>query len=157
MLPPSSSTPVASSPPPTALTPSGEAVSIPEPKPPTRSGFFGLFSREADDRNQLERDGSQSHNIRRIAAYGAMLMIVVMYSSGLYAIGFFLGLVPSSQLIGADRWHIVVAVLVALFTVPTVLGIAVMRLAATRAEEVPTTVHEWIAKIVDKLTDKISD
>jgi uncharacterized membrane protein len=136
--------------------PQGGVDVIPQPVAPKRKWYqVGWRSIEIDDRNQIERDSSQSHNIRRIVAYGAMTMVLVMYVAGLFAIGYFLGLTPFAKPVSADLWHIVVAVLVALFTVPTVLAISVMRLAAARPEEVPKTVHEWLGKVAEKGVEKL--
>jgi hypothetical protein len=131
---------------------------IPQPKPPARTWYRRLwpFSTEIDERNQIERDSSQSHNIRRVIAYGAMVMVLVMYCSGLFAIAFFLGITPHGHPVEPEKWHIVVTVLVALFTVPTVLAISVMRLSAGKAEDIPKTVHEWLGKVVEKAAEKFT-
>jgi hypothetical protein len=51
--------------------------------------------------------------------------------------------------------HIVVAILIALFTVPTVLVIAILRVTSPAQDsELPTTAHEAIGKMVEKAVDK---
>lgn len=75
-----------------------------------------------------EKGRKLDHNLRSIAGYGALVLALMMYAAGLAAIGIFLGLVPAiAPAAKADQWHIVVAVLVALFSVPTFLVIAVLR------------------------------
>ncbi len=123
------------------------------------NGFWPWGTDEQDERNQLERDGSQSHNIRRVASYGALAVVLGMYGFGVFVIALFLGLVPCFPAVGADKWHIVVTVLAALFTVPTVLLLAVMRsTTATRRDEgLPQSTHEALGQAVSKIFDKIVD
>lgn len=129
---------------------------IPPVDPPAKSWWRG--GSERDERSQLERDGSQSHNVRRIAAYGGMLVAGILYLGGLAAIGLVLGLCPKYPRVAADMWHIVVAVLVALFTVPTVLLVSILKVMAPSQEtEIPATVHEAMGKMIEKLVDKVCD
>ena len=54
-------------------------------------------------------------------------------------------------------WHIVVAVLVALFTVPTVLVIAILKVTSpNQSTEMPASVYEALGKMVEKAIDKIT-
>lgn len=109
-----------------------------------------------DERGQLEKDGSQRHNVRRLAAYGGIIFAGILYLAGLLAIAFFLGVLPPHKPATADMWHIVVAVLVALFTVPTVLVIAVLRVTGPQADEgLPVTAHEAMGKMIEKAVDKL--
>lgn len=138
--------------------PSGPAQAIP-PVPPAigRSRWFFWFER--DERNQLEKDGEQSHRVRRIAAYGGLFVASVLYLAGLVAIALVLGLLSSFgfERVDADMWHIVVAVLVALFTVPTVLVIAILKVTSpNQGGEMPASVHEAIGKMVEKVFDKVT-
>lgn len=134
----------------------GETQIVPPVHPPKKSGMW-LFNRERDERNQIEKDGSQSHNIRRIAAYGAILFAGFLYVAGVIAIMLFLGLTPWRDAATSDMWHIVVAVLIALFTVPTVLIIAVLRVTSpAQASELPTTLHEALGKMLEKIVDKVT-
>lgn len=140
-----------------AAPPLNQGVQIPPVTPPKKRGV-GWFSWEADERNQLEKDGSQSHNIRRVAAYGALVLAFVLYMGGLAAIALFLGLFPNRPRVDAGMWHIVVATLVALFTVPTVLIIAVLKTSAgLKAEDsMPASFQEALGKMIEKLVDKIA-
>lgn len=137
----------------------GLTQSIPVPKAPAEVQGWRrwLPSKANDERNQLERDGSQSHNIRRIAAYGALLLALVLYCGGVCAIGVFLGLVPGIQPASPGMWQIVVAVLVALFTVPTLLVLAVLRMASpAKQDTLPTSIQEALGQMVQKVFDKLS-
>ncbi len=127
------------------------------PTVPPISKNWKFWGREKDERNQLEKDGSQSHNIRRIAAYGAIIFAAALYLAGVGAIALFLGLIPSTTAATPEMWHIVVAVLIALFTVPTVLIVAVLRVTSpTQSTELPTTVHEALGKMLEKIVDKVT-
>ena len=124
--------------------------------PPSKSWWQG--GNERDERKQIEKDGSQSHNVRRLAAYGGVVIAAVLYLAGIGAIALFLGLIPSNGRVDSAMWHIVVAVLVALFTVPTVLLIAILKVTSpSQASELPTTAHEALGKMVEKVIDKICD
>lgn len=116
------------------------------------------FWQERDERNQLERDGSQSHNVRRLAAYGGVAFAGLLYLCGLASIALFLGLVPGTPRVDATMWHIVVSVLVALFTVPTVLLIVILKVTSpSQTSDLPTSVHEALGKMVEKVVDKVCD
>ena len=125
--------------------------------PAKKSGLFGwLFP--PDERKQFEKDASQSHNLRRFAAYGGLIVATILYGAGLCAIAVFLGIWPHTEKVTSDMWHIVVAVLIALFTVPTVLVIAILKVSApTQDSELPATVYEALGKIVEKVVDKLVD
>jgi hypothetical protein len=127
---------------------------IPPVQPPAKSG--GVFA--PDERKQFEKDGSQSHNVRRVAAYGGLFVATILYAAGLYAIAIFLGVLPGSERVEADMWHVVVATLITLFTVPTVLVIAILKVTSPSQEsELPATVHEAMGKMVEKAMDKLFD
>ncbi len=145
----------------TGISPSSEGASqlIP-PVVPAKSRSRWLSWFERDERNQLEKDGEQSHRIRRIAAYGGLGVACLLYLAGLVAIALVLGLLSrfGFERVTADMWHIVVAVLVALFTVPTVLVIAILKVTSpNQTSEVPASIHEALGKMVEKAFDKITD
>jgi hypothetical protein len=133
--------------------------SIPPVNPPSpKRGSSGWWPFAEDERKQFEKDGSQSHNVRRWAAYGGLFVATILYAAGLCVIAIFLGLWPCAMRITSDMWHIVVAILVALFTVPTVLVIAILKVTSpVQDSELPTTVHEAIGKMVEKAVDKFLD
>lgn len=124
---------------------------------PSVKGWKRWFGAEADERDQIEKDGSQSHNIRRIAAYGGLLIVLVLYACGVFAIALFLGLLPPYKAVAPEMWHIVALVLAALFTAPTVLLLAVLR-ATTRRDDGPaTSVHEALGQALMKILEKLVD
>lgn len=130
---------------------------VPEIAPP-KSGGGWFSSGQIDERKQYEKDGSQSHNVRRLAAYGGVIMAGILYLSGLAAIALFLGLLPCYPRVDASMWHIVVSVLVALFTVPTVLLVAILKVTSpAQTDELPATAHEALGKMLEKVVDKIFD
>jgi hypothetical protein len=133
--------------------------SIPPVNPPSQKWWpSGWWPFAEDERKQFEKDGSQSHNVRRWAAYGGLIVAIILYAAGLYAIAFFLGVLPGAVKVTPDMWHIVVAILIALFTVPTVLVIAILKVTSPAQDgELPTTVHEAIGKMVEKAVDKFLD
>lgn len=135
--------------------PPATSQSVPDIDPP-KTGWFAWWAN--DERKQFEKDGSQSHNVRRLAAYGGVAMAAILYFAGIFAIGLFLGLVPGHPPFEAEKWHIVVSVLVALFTVPTVLLIAILKVTSpTQSGELPSTAHEAIGKMFEKIVDKMLD
>ena len=135
--------------------PSGSTQIVPPVSPPAAK-WYQFGKKEFDERNQIEKDGSQSHNVRRLAAYGGVVVVSVLYLAGLGAIALFLGLIPGHAKVDAPMWHIVVTVLIALFTVPTVLLIAILKVTSpSHASELPSTVHEALGKMCEKVVDKI--
>lgn len=97
-------------------------------------------------------------NVRRIAAYGATFLALCLYGCGIYAIAVFMGLTcfPKAK---AEEWHIVVAVLIALFSVPTVLMISVLRGTNGNTQggedhQLAEAVGQKIIQLVEKWLDK---
>jgi hypothetical protein len=97
-------------------------------------------------------------NVRRIAGYGAAILALVLYGCGIYAIAVFMGLTcyPRAK---AEEWHIVVAVLIALFSVPTVLMISVLRgtngnAQAGQDDQLAEAVGQKIIQMAEKWLDK---
>lgn len=133
--------------------------SIPPVNPPSTKWWpSGWWPFAEDERKQFEKDGSQSHNVRRVAAYGGLLIATILYAAGLYSIAVFLGVFPGSERVEAEMWHIVVATLITLFTVPTVLVIAILKVTSPAQDsELPTTAHEAIGKLFEKFVEKILD
>ena len=131
----------------------GAATAIPDVSAP--SGRLG--ANESAELNQFDKDGVQSHGIRGVAAYGGLCFAAVLYLAGLCAVAFFLGIWPCTSMVDEKAWHIVVAVLFVLFSVPTVLVIAVIKMASPSARsELPATVHEAMGRILEKAIDKLT-
>jgi len=113
-------------------------------------------ARERQEHSQLERDSIQSYNIRRWAAYGALLLALVLYLAGLFAVASMLGFVGYGRF-SADMWHIATVVVMALFTVPTLLILAVLRTSAKSSETREIiTVHEHVGRAVLKFLEKLA-
>jgi hypothetical protein len=133
----------------------GEATPIPDVSAP--DGRLG--SKVSGELQQFEKDGVQSHLIRRWAAYGGLFCAAILYVAGLYSVGLFLGVWPSTPKVCdvcTENWHIVVAVLFVLFSVPTVLVIAVLKMInPTTKAELPTTAHEAMGRLVEKAIEKL--
>jgi len=130
----------------------------PIPPPKAEKGLRVWF-RNKDALNQIERDASQSHNIRRLAAYGALFIAFLMYVAGLCAVVRIAGLLPAVPPFAPDMWHIATIVVVALFSVPTVLVIAVLRTSVktnTQEELTVATLHEWAGKAVVGAVEKLT-
>lgn len=138
---------------------SGPAVAItnPIPAPKVKKWSIGALFGADDERNQLEKDGSQSHNIRRIAAYGALLLATLMYGSALVVLGAMLGFIETPNKKVNFEWHELATMLVPLFTVPTVLLIGVLRMTSRTQEEVPKSAQEALGQMVQKIFDKLTD
>lgn len=140
----------------TPKTPPTGATQIVPPVIPPSTRWWWPFGRERDERKQIEKDGSQSHNVRRLAAYGGVCFACILYVAGLAAIALFLGLVPGHEKVDPKMWHIVVAVLIALFTVPTVLLIAILKVTSPSPQsDLPVSVHEALGKLIEKFVDKV--
>jgi len=111
---------------------------------------------ERKEHNQFERNSLQAHNIRRWASYGALGLALVLYLAGLFAIASMLGFLGNDRFT-ADMWHIATVVVMALFTVPTLLILAVLR-SLTKSSETKDiiTVHEQVGQFVLKFLEKLA-
>jgi len=105
---------------------------------------------------QLERDDIQNYKIRRLAAYGGLLLALVLYLAGLIAVASMLGFFGGERF-AANMWHIATVVVMALFTVPTLLVLAVLRTSAKSSETKDVViVHEYIGRAVLKFLEKLA-
>lgn len=134
-----------------------DPIPNPIPVPNVQSSWWRFWERSTDERNQLEKDGSQSHNIRRIAAYGALLLATMMYIGAFVVLGVALGFIPTMVKIKELEWHILATMLVPLFTVPTVLIVGVLKVTTRTQDDVPQSVQEALGKMVEKVFDKLTD
>lgn len=128
--------------------------SLPEEVPPN-------VDVKAKKEGQLFEAGTLlDHSLRSWSGYGALLLALLMYAFGVVAIALFLGFLPAiAPAADGDAWHIVVAVLVALFSVPTVLVLAVLRsTSAVKKDAEMDSLHaavgeklmSWLEKITSK-------
>jgi len=116
-------------------------------------------SQEMAELSQLERDASQNHNIRRVAAYGALACAAALYAAGLYAVAHIVGLVSEVHRFTPEMWHIATIVVAALFTVPTVLILAVLRATSKAAQprgHAGEAIHEWLGRTVVDAVEKLT-
>lgn len=120
---------------------------------PTESGPL-----ETAESTLLEHGKKLDHRLRWIAGYGALMLAVLLYAAGLGAAALFLGLVAPYPAVKADMWHIVVATLAALFSVPTVLLLSVLRSTTNIRKDADTdTLHVAVGEKVMLLFDKLID
>ena len=114
-------------------------------------------SASLDERKQLEHDGKRlDHGLRKWAARGALLMALLLYLGGLAAIVLFLGLCPHYPAVSPEMWHIVAVTLIALFTVPTILLLAVLRSTNAVTQSEISTPAEWVGEKVVALLEKFT-
>ncbi len=105
------------------------------------------------EERQIDLDGRQSHNIRRVAGYGALVIAAVLYVAGLYAA---YELLRNAHV--AYLWHVALAILIPLFTVPTVLMIAVLRAVAAKPhsdDNMPTSMAEALGRLIEKALERL--
>lgn len=128
--------------------------SLPEEMPPN-------LDVKAKKEGTLFEDGSRlDHSLRSWSGYGALFLALLMYFCGLVAIALFIGFLPSiAPAVKGDAWHIVVAVLVALFSVPTVLVLAVLRSTSAvkkdaEMDSLHAAVGEKLMAWIEKMTSK---
>ncbi|MDR2990460.1 MAG: hypothetical protein LBU72_00755 [Burkholderiaceae bacterium] len=109
--------------------------------------------------NQEESDFAKTGklldlHLRRVTGYGALGAAAILYSVGVglaikfaYATGY-----------QAPSWHSVIAILIALFTVPTVLVLAVLRSSSLLTKDADTdSLHAIIGTKVMNLIDRFLD
>jgi len=135
-----------------------EAITSEAIPPPKAEKGLKVWFRNKDALNQIERDANQSHYIRRLAAYGALGIAFLMYLLGLYAVLHIAGLLPDTTPFASNMWHIATIVVIALFSVPTVLVIAVLRTSTksiVQDELNATSLHEWAGKSVVGAIEKL--
>lgn len=134
--------------------PSPDAMAIPEIK----AGSGKVGASEHAELNQFAKDSIQTHGIRRYAAYGGLVFVGVLYIAGLFAVARFLGVYPAACMVGQEVWHIVAAVLFVLFSVPTVLLIAILKSTSPSAQSsLPPTAHEAIGRMIERLIEKLTE
>lgn len=93
--------------------------------------------------------------LRRYAGWGALILALVFYALGIVAIALFLGIFPFRPAVGSDHWHIVVAVLVALFSVPTFLLLSVFRSTSAKEQD-HQSLHEAVGNRVLNLLENLT-
>lgn len=122
--------------------------------PVVAPGPTGALARK--EKGQFTDAEELDHSLRKWAARGGLVGVALFYVAGLLAVGLVLGVCPHYPAVSADKWHIVVSVLVALFSVPTVILLAVLRSASLmRKDEASDSLHEAIGQKVMSVLDKV--
>jgi hypothetical protein len=94
------------------------------------------------------------------AARGGLAASAVLYAAGLFSLSIFAGVFEHWPAVSADKWHIVVTTVVALFSVPTMILLTIIRSSASiKAEPESTTknLHTLIGEKLLNLLEKIAD
>ena len=133
--------------------PLGNGIPLPVEVPPDTGALEKAESTSFGDGQKLD------HRLRVVAGYGSLIFALALYLSGLGAIALFLGLCPSYPAAESDMWHIVVATLVALFSVPTVLLLSVLRStgqsrSSAESDSLHSAIGERVMQLFDRLIDK---
>lgn len=111
---------------------------------------------------ELEGPGQRlDHLLKSWAGYGALVIAAVSYVSGFLLIALFAGVFPRYPRVDAESWHIVVAMLVALFSVPTVLVLAVLRNSVTAqkaasADSLHEAIGQGLVGVLDRLAKMVA-
>jgi hypothetical protein len=115
-----------------------------------------------DEKKDLEGPSRQlDHSLKSWAGYGALAIALVSYLAGFALIGIFAGMHPRYPRVDAASWHVVVAMLVALFSVPTVLVLAVLRNSVTAqkaasADSLHEAIGQGLVGLIDRLTKMVA-
>lgn len=99
-------------------------------------------------------------SLRAWAARGGLAAAAVLYAAGLFSLSVFVGVFEHWPAVGADKWHIVVTTVVALFSVPTMILLTIIRSSSSgKAEPEPATqnLHALIGEKVLNLLEKIAE
>ena len=87
-------------------------------------------------------------------------MAALLHVAGVFALGVFIGLFDHWPAAQPDQWHIVVTAVIALFSVPTLILLTVIR-SSSQAKQ-PTdpstdTLHTLVGEKVLNLLEKLAD
>ena len=91
-----------------------------------------------------------------------MAAAAVLYAAGLFSLGVFVGVFDHWPAASADKWHIVVTTVVALFSVPTMILLTIIRSSSSMKSEpdpitknLHTLIGEKLLNLLEKLADKV--
>ncbi|MDR2853091.1 MAG: hypothetical protein LBV61_08600 [Burkholderiaceae bacterium] len=113
------------------------------------------------EQQAFDKSGRQlDRNLRRVAGYGALVVAGILYCVGICLVLQSVG--PTPVNVQAPNWHTVIAAFVALFTVPTVLVLAVLRSTSfatkdAQADSLHALIGTKLMSLVDKLIDKFAN
>ncbi|WP_431286351.1 hypothetical protein [Roseateles chitinivorans] len=118
--------------------------------------------REVPEEGFLTRPEELDLSLRAWAARGGMATAAVLYAAGLFALGVFVGVFEPWPAVSADKWHIVVTTVVALFSVPTMILLTIIRSSSSVKTEPDaatknfhTLIGEKLLNLLEKLADKV--
>ena len=132
-------------------------LQVPGDIPPVEIGPSADDPQAVSEQNSLEHHAKKLDNgLRKWAGRGALGVAGALYMASLAAIILFLGLCPHYQAVDEEMWHIVAVTLVALFTVPTILLLAVLRSTKPAHEVEASAVPEWIGEKFVALVEKFT-
>lgn len=88
-------------------------------------------------------------------------MAALLHVAGVFALGVFIGLFDHWPAAQPDQWHIVVTAVIALFSVPTLILLTVIRSSSPAKQptdpstaNLHTLVGEKVLNLLEKLADK---
>lgn len=132
---------------------------VPPVPPPENVG-----SLEEAEHHFLTESEELDLSLRAWAARGGLLAATVLYAAGLFALTIFLGVFERWPAVDAAKWQIVVTTVVALFTVPTVILLTVIRSSAPSMREpkldasttnLHTLLGEKLLGLLEKLANRL--
>ncbi|RZI57240.1 MAG: hypothetical protein EOP37_21150 [Rubrivivax sp.] len=134
----------------------------PPPELPDLSTLDLAERPEAAEDGFLTRPEELDLSLRAWAARGGLAAAAVLYAAGLFSLSVFVGVFDHWPAVSADKWHIVVTAVVALFTVPTMILLTIIRSSAAGKPEpdsstrnLHTLIGEKLLNLLEKLADKV--
>ncbi|OWQ48276.1 hypothetical protein CDL60_06780 [Roseateles noduli] len=114
------------------------------------------------ERGFLTRPQALDLSLRAWAARGGLAAVAVLYAAGLFSLSLFVGVFDHWPAVSADKWHIVVTTVVALFSVPTMILLTIIRSSSSVKTEPDaatknfhTLIGEKLLSLLEKLADKV--
>ena len=114
------------------------------------------------ERHFLSRPEELDLSLRAWAARGGLATAALLYAAGLFSLSVFVGVFEHWPAVSADKWHIVVTTVVALFSVPTMILLTIIRSSSSMKTEpdaetknLHTLIGEKLLNLLEKLADKV--
>jgi hypothetical protein len=128
----------------------------------SRLEAVALHNAHEVERHFLSRPEELDLSLRAWAARGGLVTAAVLYTAGLFSLSVFVGVFEHWPAVSADKWHIVVTTVVALFSVPTMILLTIIRSSSSeKAKPDPATqnlhslIGEKLLNLLEKLADKV--
>lgn len=134
------------------MSESGIQSEIPPVEVPARSQ---VMDARLEEKGAFD-PGLLDHNLRRLAAYGALFAAAILFLSGLCVVFRFAALAALHPEQVGGLWHIFLTMCIALFSVPTFLLFAVLRHAKPSPADdlsdgmLHTAIGEKVMEVVEK-------